>query len=128
MSIDVLARVPLFAELDHSELQMLADSMSDRSFGPSEIVTTEGEPPDGFFVIENGEADVTAYGQLLARVTAGDYFGEVALLMGSERTATITAKSELHCYWLSPAGFRAVVEGNPTIAWKVMQSMAERLG
>lgn len=126
-SVEVLAHVPLFAELDQSELQLLADSMWERCFQAGEVVTTEGEPADGFFVVESGEAEVTVQGQPRAAMTAGDYFGEIALLMGSERTATITATSELQCYGLSPAAFRAIVEGNPTIAWKVMQSMAERL-
>jgi CRP-like cAMP-binding protein len=126
-SIDVLTGVPLFVDLDESELQLLADSMWERTFPAGEVVTTEGEPADGFFVVESGEADVTVQGQPSATVMAGDHFGEIALLMGSDRTATITATSDLHCYGLSPADFRVVVEGNPTIAWKVMQSMAERL-
>ena len=125
--IDVLARVALFADLDQSELQLLADSMWERTFLAGEVVTTEGEPADGFFVVESGEADATVEGQRRATVTGGDYFGEIALLMGSERTATITATSDLRCYGISPKDFRVIVEGNPTIAWKVMQSMAERL-
>ena len=126
-SIDVLVRVPLFVDLDESELQLLADSMWERSFVAGEVVTTEGEPADGFFVVESGEAEVIVQDQPRATFAAGDYFGEIALLMGSERTATITATSDLHCYGLNPADFRLIVEGNPTIAWKVMQSMAERL-
>ena len=127
-SLDVLVRVPLFADLDESDLQVVADSMSERVFDAGEVVTTEGEPADGFFVVESGEAEVTVQGDPRATVTAGDYFGEIGLLMGTERTATITATSELRCYGLSPSDFRVIVEGNPTIAWKVMQSMVERLG
>ncbi len=127
-SIDVLARVPLFEDLDESELQSLAHSMWERTFLAGEVVTTEGEPADGFFVVESGEADVTVQGQRRATLVAGDCYGEIALLTGSDRTATITATSDLHCYGLSPADFRVIVEGNPSIAWKVMQSMAARLG
>jgi CRP-like cAMP-binding protein len=126
-SIDVLARVPLFAELEQSELQLLAASMWEQSFHGGEIVTAEGEPASGFFMLDSGEAEVTVQDQPRRTLTAGDHFGEIALLMGSQRTATITARTDLHCYGLSPAGFRAIVEGNPAIAWKVMQSMAERL-
>lgn len=128
MSIAVLARIPLFADLEPSELELLSHSMSERRFDAGEVVTTEGKAGEGFFVIESGEAEVTALGQPVARITAGDYFGEIALLMGSQRTATITALSALRCYWLSPVQFRAMVEGNPTIAWKVMQAMVARLG
>ena len=125
--IDALALVPLFVDLDERELQLLGDSMLEQTFLAGDVVITEGASAGGFFVIESGEAEVTVEGRPRATVAAGDYFGEIALLMGSERTATITATSDLRCYSLSPSDFRAIVEGNPTIAWKVMQSMAERL-
>jgi ATP-binding cassette subfamily B protein len=60
-------------------------------------------------------------------MTAGDFFGEIALLMGSDRTATVTAVSSLRCFALTPWDFRTLVEGNPSIAWNVLQSMAARL-
>lgn len=56
-----------------------------------------------------------------------DYFGEIALLLGSDRAATVIATTDLRCYALTPWDFRALVEGNPSIAWKVMQSMAARM-
>jgi len=127
VEINVLMRVPLFAELDKGELALIADAMQERIFAAGEIVTAEGSPADGFYVIDSGDADVTVEGQPRGTMSAGDYFGEIALLMGSERTATIAARSELRCYVLRPGDFRVIVEGDPTIAWKLMQSMAERL-
>jgi CRP-like cAMP-binding protein len=101
--------------------------MDERTFAPGEVVTVEGRAGDGFFVVASGEAEVTVQGQPVATVKPGDHFGEIALLMGAERTATITATRELRCYGISPGDFRALVEGNPTIAWKLMGSMTERL-
>jgi CRP-like cAMP-binding protein len=66
-------------------------------------------------------------GQPRATMSAGDYFGEIALLMGSDRTATVTARTDLRCFALTPSDFRTLVEGSPSIAWKVLQSMAARL-
>lgn len=125
--MDVLVRVSLFGDLDERELQLLADSMRRRTFPAGDIVTAEATTGDGFFVIESGDADVTVQGEARGTMTAGEFFGEIALLMGSERTATVTARSDLHCFELSAMDFRTIVESNPTIAWKVMQSMAERL-
>jgi CRP-like cAMP-binding protein len=122
-----LRPVPLFEELDASELQSIADSMHEANVPAGAVVTAEGGPGDGFFVIGSGEAEVTVDGQPRATMRAGDYFGEIALLLGSDRTATVTATTDLRCYALTPWDFRALVEGSPSIAWKVMQSMAARM-
>ena len=126
--IDALRRVPLFEDLDEAELQSIADSMNEANVPAGAIVTAEGGPGDGFFVIERGEAEVTIEGEARATMAAGDYFGEIALLLGSNRTATVTATTDLRCHALTPWDFRELVEGAPSIAWKVMQSMAARLG
>jgi ATP-binding cassette subfamily B protein len=124
---DVLRSVPLFAELDPAELESLCDAMVERTFSAGETVTAEGAPTDGFFVVASGHADVTVEGQTRRTLNPGDYFGEIALLMGSERTATVVAANELRCYVLTPYDFRVLVEGNPSIAWSVLQSMSHRL-
>jgi CRP-like cAMP-binding protein len=125
--LETLSRVPLFEELEAAELQSIADSMHEANVPAGAIVTAEGGPGDGFFVIDSGEAEVGIEGKPRATMTAGDYFGEIALLLGSHRTATVIATTDLRCYALTPWDFRALVEGNPSIAWKVMQSMAARM-
>jgi CRP/FNR family transcriptional regulator, cyclic AMP receptor protein len=128
LPVERLGSVPLFEGLDAAELESIADLMNEANVPVGGIVTAEGGPGDGFFVIESGEAEVTIEGEPRARMTTGDYFGEIALLLGSSRTATVTAITPLRCYALTPWDFRELVEANPTIAWKVMQSMAARLG
>jgi CRP-like cAMP-binding protein len=123
----LLSEVPLFADLEPAELDLVAIAMDEVTFAPGTAVTVEGQPADGFFVVASGEADVTIQGERVATIKSGDYFGEIALLMGGERTATITATTELRCYGISPMDFRPLVEGNPTIAWKLMGSMTEHL-
>jgi CRP-like cAMP-binding protein len=126
-SVDMLKKVPLFADLDDRELEQIAASMRERTFGAGDTVTQEGAGGAGFFVVESGEADVSVDGQPRGSIGAGDYFGEIALLTGSDRTATITAKSDLHCYGMTPWDFRPLVESNSTIAWKLLTAMAEKL-
>ncbi len=123
-ALDVLLRVPFFEDLDPAELQGLADSMEKCSFAAGQIVIAEGAGADGFFVVESGEAEVIVQGQRQGTIKPGDCFGEIALLTGSERTATVKATSDLHCYGLKPSDFRAVIEDNPSIAWRVFESMA----
>jgi CRP/FNR family transcriptional regulator, cyclic AMP receptor protein len=128
-SVDLLHRVPLFAELKPKELQKLSTSFKEREFAEGEDVTSEGETGGGgrFFVIESGEAIVTVHGEERGRLGPGDYFGDVAMIDRGERTATIHAATELKCYSLAFWDFRPLVESDARIAWPLLQAMAKRL-
>lgn len=126
-AIDTLRRAPLFADLDDEELQLLAGAMHERVFPAGATVTVEGEPGDGFYVVDSGQAEITVRGQPEGTIGPGGYFGEIALLTGSGRAATITATTELRCHGIAPLDFRTIVEGNPAIAMKLMQSMVDTL-
>ena len=126
-SSDVLKKVPLFAGLDNRELGQIAATMRERRFSSGDTVTQEGAGGAGFFIVEEGEAEVSVEGEQRGTIGAGDYFGEIALLTGSDRTATITAKSDMVCWGMTPWDFRPLVESNSTIAWKLLTAMAEKL-
>jgi CRP-like cAMP-binding protein len=99
LPVETLRRVPLFEELGAAELESIADSMNEANVPVGGIVTAEGGPGDGFFVIASGEAEVTIDGEARATMTAGNYFGEIALLLGSSRTATVTASCGNAASW-----------------------------
>ncbi len=126
-AVETLQKVPLFAGLDRRELEQIADSMQERRFAAGSTVTQEGAGGAGFFVIEEGTAEVTVGGQARRTIGPGEYFGEIALLTGSERTATITATTDMLCYGMTSWDFRPLVESNSTIAWKLLTAMAEKL-
>ena len=121
---ELLKSVPLFSDLDRKELERIAASMKERTFSSGDTVTTEGQSGVGFFVIESGDAKVTVGGEERRRLGPGDYFGEVALLNESARTATITAESDLKCYGLTSWEFRPLFETHGSIAWKLLQAMS----
>jgi CRP/FNR family cyclic AMP-dependent transcriptional regulator len=122
---DLLKRVPIFSDLDGKELQRIAGSMKQRTFNAGDTVTAEGQTGIGFFVIDSGEAKVTVGGEERRTLGPGDYFGEVALLNESARTATITAETELRCYGMTSWEFRPLVETHGSIAWKLLQAMSK---
>ena len=126
-SVELLQRVPLFAELESSELERLSGSFKERTFAAGEAVATEGEGGAGFFVIESGEAVVKVHGDERGRLGPGDYFGDVALIDQGDRTASIEATSELKCYGLTFWDFRPLVESDARIAWPLLQAMTKRL-
>ena len=126
-SAETLQKVPLFADLDTRELEQIAATMRERVFAAGDTVTEEGAGGAGFFVVESGEAEVTVEGTPRRTIGPGDYFGEIALLTGSDRTATITATTEMLCYGMTPWDFKPLVETNSAIAWKLLTAMAEKL-
>jgi CRP-like cAMP-binding protein len=125
--IDLIQKVPLFADLDRKELADLAGWFKERTFSEGEEVVSEGRGGIGFFVIEEGQAGVSVHGDERGSLGPGDYFGEVALIDEGARSATITAKSNLRTYGLTSWEFRPLVESNASIAWKLLQTMAKRL-
>jgi len=122
----MLKNVPLFSGLDDRELGQIADTMKERRFAAGSKVTQEGEAGAGFFVVEEGEGDVAIGGESRGTIGPGDYFGEIALLTGSNRTASIVARTDMLCYGMTPWDFRPLVESNSAIAWKLLTAMAEK--
>ena len=125
--IDLLQRVPLFQGLERGQLETLARSFKDRTFSAGQTVTSEGSGGVGFFVIEDGSATVSIGGEERRKLGAGDYFGELALIDDSPRSATIVADTDLKCWGLTSWEFRPLVESNASIAWSMLQTMAQRL-
>jgi CRP/FNR family transcriptional regulator, cyclic AMP receptor protein len=126
-SPELLRRVPLFADFDQNDLKRLAHSFRERTFEAGSTVASEGKTGVGFFVIDSGAASVSVRGGEHGKLGPGDYFGEIALIDDGARSATITADSDLHCYGLTSWEFRPLVESNASIAWKLLETMAQRL-
>jgi CRP-like cAMP-binding protein len=124
----MLRQVPLFSDLDNREIEQIAQSMKRRQFSAGQEIAREGESGVGFFVIEDGNAKVTVHGEDRRRLGPGDYFGEIALIAQSPRTATVTAESDLVAQGMTFWDFRPLVEGNASIAWKLLQAFAKTYG
>jgi CRP/FNR family transcriptional regulator, cyclic AMP receptor protein len=90
-------------------------------------VIQQGSGGATFYVIESGEAAVTIAGEQRRVMRAGDHFGEIALIDGGVRMATITAITDLVCYALTLWEFRPLVQQNGNIGWKFMQTLAREL-
>ena len=126
--IDLLRRVPLFSECSKDELQELAVGTDELALRQGDTLTREGDRGREFFVLVDGSVDVSKDGGTIADLGAGDWFGEIALLAGLPRTATVTAVTPVRVLVLSSRAFERSVETMPSIALKVLASVAERLG
>ena len=125
--IELLKRVPLFAGCSKSELRELAKSADELDIREGTVLTREGRPGREFFVLIDGTARVTKAGKKVADLGAGDWFGEIALITNSPRTATVTATSPGDVLVITDRRFHSVVETMPSIALKVLATVGDRL-
>ncbi|HYM14483.1 MAG TPA: PEP/pyruvate-binding domain-containing protein [Dehalococcoidia bacterium] len=122
-----LQRVQLFAEMDRKQAEQIARILKERHYARGDTVIMEGSGGASFFVIASGQVTVSVKGAERATLGPGDYFGELALIDGGPRSATVVADTDLVCYGLTFWEFRPLVEGNGAIAWKLLQALAKRL-
>lgn len=125
--VELLKKVPLFADCSKTELRALAKTADELDLREGTIMTREGRPGREFFVLIEGSALVTKKGKKVADLKGGDWFGEIALLTDTPRTATVTATSAVDVLVITDRRFRTVVETMPSIALKVLSSVSERL-
>ena len=125
--VEALARTPLFEGLSKKELRALARVTDDLAVEPGEVLCKEGELGREFFVIMDGEAEITRKGKRLEERGGGDFFGEIALIEDIPRTATVTAKTPLRLFVLTSRAFRPMLDDHPAIERKVLRALAKRL-
>ena len=125
--VETVNDLPLFSSLRPEDAAQIAGLFKERRFAAGEAVTKEGSGGAAFFLIQSGRAAVSVRGKPRPGLKAGDHFGEIALIDGGERTATVTAETELVCYGLTYWDFRPLVQENPAIAWGLLQSLARML-
>jgi CRP/FNR family transcriptional regulator len=125
--VEKLRRVPLFGAVSERDLESVARKMSEREVPAGTEVTTEGESGVGFFVIEEGTAEVEVGGEVVRSLGPGDYFGEVALIDNGPRSATVRATAPLRCRGMTPWAFRPLVQAHPELAWPLLEALVARL-
>ncbi len=122
-----LQRVGLFADMDRRQAEQIGRLLKERRFAKGETVIREGSGGAAVYLITHGLAAVSHDGTTITTLGPGDHFGEIALIDGGPRSATVTAATDLVCYGLTFWEFRPLVERNGTIAWKLLQAFARRL-
>lgn len=125
--VQALRRAPLFAGLSRKELTELAKVTEDVDLDTGKVLCKEGQTGQEFFVIMEGEVEVTRRGETLATHGGGQFFGEIALVEDVPRTATVTAKSPLRFFVLTRRDFLHLLDKQPRVERKVMRALARRL-
>jgi len=125
--VSLLANVPLFERCSRRDLAKIAAIARDVEYPAAIPVVREGEPGTELFIVVHGEVDVRRGSRKLATLRAGKFFGEIALITGSPRTATVTTGTQLQALVITGPDFRKLLQDSPDIQFKVLQEFGERL-
>ena len=113
--------------LSKKQLAKLADNAHERTFPVGAVLTEQDEAGATFGVIMEGQAAVSVHGRPARTLGPGDYFGEMALIDHSYRSATITAETELRCLLFTAWVFRPFAIEHPETTWALLEMMVQRV-
>jgi CRP-like cAMP-binding protein len=122
-----LGKVPLFASCSKRELAAIAAVADEIDLPEGRTLAREGQRGKEFLVLADGIADVESGGEVVNRLGPGDFFGEISLVTGGPRTATVTTRSPSKVFILSAPAFRSLLHDAPRIRSRVLAAAALRL-
>jgi CRP-like cAMP-binding protein len=126
-AVPMLAEIPLFASLSHRHLGRIASVASTRRYAPRATLALRGKPADAFFVILDGSVRVELPGGRTVELGAGDFFGEMALIDGEPRSATVIAVGDVYVMTIPRAKFLKLLHAEPKIMLAIMTTLTRRL-
>lgn len=125
--VELIKRAPLFSHASKRELQEVAQLADEIDLREGKEMTRQGQRGREFFVLLEGSADVVKDGRRINTLGPGDFFGEIALVSDTPRTATVTATSPVRALVVTDRSFRRLLEDLPQMQTKVLTALAERL-
>jgi CRP-like cAMP-binding protein len=125
--VEMLARLSLFADLTHPQLEALAHSFEEEVFADGQRVIRQDVTGGGFYVILEGEAKVVIDGTERARLSRGDFFGEMSILTDNPPTADVVATSLLRCLIIPDNELKEFLLKQPSVMYRMLQIEARRL-
>lgn len=124
---DLIRRAPLFAKLPRKQVSEIAAIADEIDLPEGKELTKQGAAGREFFVLIEGDAEVRRNGRRINTMTGGDFFGEISLVAGTPRTATVTATTPVRALVLTQRDFKALLRRSPQIQERVLDALAERL-
>jgi CRP-like cAMP-binding protein len=119
--------IPLFAGLSKDDQKVVAQYADEVDVKPGTVLAQEGRLAYEFFAIKAGTADVTLGGQHAAALGPGDFFGEIGLLAGDRRVASVVASTPMTLVVLTGSQLRAIDSRMPGVAERIRGAMAQRI-
>lgn len=126
-SSELLAHLPLFSGLPKRALRRIRGAMEEYAFDRGQPLVQEGKSGETFFVLVEGQVRVIRRGRTVARLLPGDFFGEMSVLDGGPRTATVQAETPVRCLTLLRSEFVRILETEPGVAVRILMELTRRL-
>jgi CRP-like cAMP-binding protein len=124
---ELIKAVPLFARCSNKELDRLSAELDEIEMPSGKVLARQGEPGREFIVLVDGTAEVTKDGRRINLLGSGDFLGEIALISGGPRTATVTTTSDSDLLILTARSFARVIKEMPSVQASVLKALSERL-
>jgi CRP-like cAMP-binding protein len=124
---DQLARVPMFAGLSKKHLHGVSSLATVVEVEPGRVLAAQGDIGREFVVVLSGDVEVSRDGQVLAKRSDGDFFGEIALLLDKPRTASVIATSPTTILVIEARDFKAMLNENPELYEPLIKAIGERV-
>ena len=125
--IDHMRKVPLFRGMSTSALETVADRATETTFEDGETLTREGEAGNTFFIVTDGRLQVSRHGTLVRELGPGDFLGEISLVDGGPRTATVTADGHVEALVIRRADFLEMIEWDSAVRLGILTALTERI-
>ena len=125
--LDILQKVPLLSDLSRFELRQVLERAGDERVGAGSDLLTEGESGTSLLVMVEGSADVIINAKTVRTIRKGEYVGEMAIIDGLPRSATVRAITDCRVLSIPAAEFRALVEASWELAWKLLTHLSLRV-
>ena len=125
--IDHMRKVPLFRGMSTSALETVADRATETTFADGETVTREGQPGDTFYIVTDGRLRVSKQGAPVRDLGPGDFLGEISLVDGGPRTATVTADGPVQALVIRRADFLEMMEFDSAVRLGILTALTERI-
>ena len=125
--VEIIRKVPLFANLSKAEAREVAKLCSERTFEPGQQIFRQGEEAQLMMAILAGRARVDRDDKSITTVTAGDSIGEMSLIDGHRRSASVIAETPVEVIVIYQTTFAKLLDGNPSIARKLLMAQTARL-
>ena len=125
--VELIRKVPLFSKLDKKSLQAVAQIADEIDLPAGKVMAEEGDRGREFFILLEGEADVTKGSRSINTMRTGDFFGEIALVTKMPRTASVTATSDVRVLVINERDFSALLKKSPEVGRNVAEALADRV-